>query len=79
MAFLLGFVVGLRRKIMNVHLLYNNPIFQTDIEYLDTSLLDDEPSEEYISPWRRRAIVYMTLINCGKSKRIALKNVLINF
>ncbi|CAH1103090.1 unnamed protein product [Psylliodes chrysocephalus] len=37
----------------------------TDIEYLDTSLLDDEPNEEYISPWRRRAIVYMTLINCG--------------
>ncbi|KAJ8923492.1 hypothetical protein NQ315_010070 [Exocentrus adspersus] len=37
----------------------------TDVQYLDTALLDDDQSFEHISPWRRRAIIYMTLINTG--------------
>ncbi|XP_057655860.1 palmitoyltransferase ZDHHC16B isoform X1 [Diorhabda carinulata] len=37
----------------------------TDVPHLDSSLLDDEPAYNYINPWRRRALVYMALINCG--------------
>ncbi|KAJ8945611.1 hypothetical protein NQ314_009138 [Rhamnusium bicolor] len=37
----------------------------TDVQYLDSSLIDDEQNFEYITPWRRRAIIYMTLINSG--------------
>nr|CAI5847999.1 unnamed protein product [Callosobruchus analis] len=37
----------------------------TDAPELDESLIDDEPVMEYITPWRRRAIIYMALINTG--------------
>ncbi|CAH1969967.1 unnamed protein product [Acanthoscelides obtectus] len=37
----------------------------TDAPDLDKSLIEDEPVLEYISPWRRRAIIYMALINTG--------------
>ncbi|KAF2884869.1 hypothetical protein ILUMI_21288 [Ignelater luminosus] len=40
----------------------------TDILYLDVSaLVEDDMNQGYepISPWRRRAIIYMALINCG--------------
>nr|CAH7735753.1 unnamed protein product [Callosobruchus chinensis] len=37
----------------------------TDAPDLDESLMDDEPVMEYITPWRRRAIIYMALINTG--------------
>ncbi|XP_050497182.1 palmitoyltransferase ZDHHC16B [Diabrotica virgifera virgifera] len=37
----------------------------TDVQYLDSSLFDEESSYEYINPWKKRAIIYMALINCG--------------
>ncbi|KAG5895059.1 hypothetical protein JTB14_021026 [Gonioctena quinquepunctata] len=37
----------------------------TDVQYLDSSFMEDEVMQEHMSPWRRRAIVYMALINCG--------------
>ncbi|CAH0562149.1 unnamed protein product [Brassicogethes aeneus] len=39
----------------------------TDAVDLDSSLLDDDYIQAYepITPWKRRAIIYMALINCG--------------
>lgn len=42
--------------------------FQTDILYLDSSLIMDEDINEhfqYFDPWKKRALIYMALICVG--------------
>lgn len=52
-------------------------VLQTDYQYIDNSFIEEQPFNEHVNPWKRRAIIYMTLINCGKDCHYVILSVFI--